>query len=188
MSRQDPSAPSPSLRLARALDFAARMHAHHRRKGAAQEPYVNHLAEVARLLAEATDGADTNLIMAGLLHDTVEDTETTFDDLEREFGPDVAGLVREVTDDKSQPKAERKRRQIQSAPQASDRAKMLKLADKISNLRSMVDSPPAGWEDDRIVEYYRWAKRVAAGCRGVNERLEALFDAACNAGPETDDA
>lgn len=162
--------------VARAADFAARQHSGHRRKGRAAEPYLNHLAEVAAILADATGGRDAALLAAGWLHDTVEDTGIEREELEEEFGEDVASLVAEVTDDKSLPKAERKRRQIETAPGKSARAKMLKLADKISNLRSLMASPPDDWERERLVEYLDWAEKVAAGCRGANPSLDALFD------------
>src|SRR5258708_38331063 len=133
------------VQLAHAADYAARQHIAQRRKGPRAEPYVNHLIEVAALLAEATDGGDVALLMAGLLHDTLEDTDTTYEDLVQRFGPDVASLVAEVTDDKSLPKEERKRLQIEKTAGKSQRAKLLKLADKTSNLRSLVASPPKGW-------------------------------------------
>ena len=114
------------VQFARALDFAARKHAHQRRKGELEEPYINHLAEVTQMLAAATEGRDTVLVVAGLLHDTIEDTETTFDELEARFGREVADLVAEVSDDKSLRKAERKRLQIEKTPTKSDRAKMIK--------------------------------------------------------------
>ena len=162
--------------FARALDFAARKHSTQRRKGEAHEPYVNHLAEVALLLAEATGGRDPNLVIAGLLHDTIEDTGTSFEELAGRFGEEVAGLVAEVTDDKSLPKAERKALQVQTSPHKSDRAKMIKIADKISNLRSILQSPPAGWSEERKREYFDWAAKVVDGCRGVNRLLEQQFD------------
>ncbi len=162
--------------LTRALDFAARKHTDQRRKGVRAEPYINHLAEVAHLLAEATGGRDPTLVIAGLLHDTIEDTETDRAELEAAFGPDVARLVAEVTDDKRLPKEVRKQRQIDAAPRKSDRAKKLKLADKISNLRAIIASPPAGWSPDRQRGYLDWACAVAQGCRGVDPWLEARFD------------
>ena len=161
-----------------AADFAARRHSSQRRKGAAGEPYVNHLVEVAALLAEATGGSDAALVAAGLLHDTLEDTATDYEELDAAFGPDIAGLVAEVTDDKSLPKAERKRRQIVGAPAASPRARLLKIADKTSNLRTLVTSPPANWDMARVVEYIDWAEKVVAGCRGLNDWLDRAFDAA----------
>ena len=167
-----------ALLLARAFDFAARKHAGQRRKGASAEPYVNHLAEVARLLAEATGGGDAQLVAAGLLHDTVEDTETTLDELAGEFGPGVAALVAEVTDDKTIEKAARKRLQVETAPRKSERARMLKLADLTSNLRSMVLSPPTDWSTERRRAYVAWARQVAAGCRGVDQTLEDAFERA----------
>lgn len=164
--------------LVRALEFAARKHRSHRRKGEAEEPYVNHLAEVTLLLAEATGGEDPVLLMAGLLHDTIEDTATTEEELAAEFGPEVAGLVAEVTDDKSLEKQERKRLQIERASLGSRRAQMLKLADKTSNVRSIVHSPPRNWSRRRKAEYLRWAARVVEHCRGANRHLEAEFDKA----------
>ncbi len=189
MRRTPPSPPSgdgngghvkenPVLLFARALDFAARKHVHQRRKGELAEPYVNHLSDVARLLAEATNGEDVTVIVAGLLHDTIEDTETSFDDLMKEFGREIADLVAEVTDDMSLPRAERKRLQVEQAPKKSMRARIIKLADKTSNLHSMIASPPKDWSVERRREYIDWADKVAAGCRGVNAYLEQEFDRA----------
>jgi (p)ppGpp synthase/HD superfamily hydrolase len=164
--------------LTRAADYAARQHIAQRRKGERAEPYINHLTEVAALLAEATAGDDVVLLMGGLLHDTLEDTDATYEDLLERFGPEVAALVAEVTDDKSLPKEERKRLQITKTPAKSRRAKLLKLADKTSNLRSLVQSPPAGWSRQRLADYVVWARDVVRSCRGLNPRLEAAFDAA----------
>jgi guanosine-3',5'-bis(diphosphate) 3'-pyrophosphohydrolase len=166
------------VRLAHAADYAARQHIAQRRKGPRAEPYVNHLTEVAALLAEATDGSDVALLMAGLLHDTLEDTDATYEDLLQRFGPDVASLVAEVTDDKSLPKEERKRLQIEHASAISHGAKLVKLADKICNLRDVADRPPAQWELTRRQEYFEWARQVIDGLRGASPRLEAAFDAA----------
>jgi len=166
------------VHLTRAVDYAARQHIAQRRKGERAEPYINHLTEVAALLAEATGGSDVVLLMGGLLHDTLEDTDSTYEDLVERFGPEVAGLVAEVTDDKSLPKEERKRLQIEKTPVKSRRAKLLKLADKTSNLRSLVQSPPVGWPQTRLRDYVGWAHDVVRSCRGLNPQLEAAFDAA----------
>jgi len=170
------------VKVARALDYAARKHVGQRRKGEAKEPYVNHLAEVAYLLAEATNGDDTNLVIAGLLHDCIEDQSVKYEELVDLFGADVADLVRDVTDDKTLLKAERKRLQVEHAPHKPDRAKMLKIADKTSNLRAIAVSPPAGWDEQRKSDYYAWAQAVVAGCRGVNAFLETKFDEAYRSG------
>jgi (p)ppGpp synthase/HD superfamily hydrolase len=164
----------------RAALFAARVHAQHRRKGAAAEPYVNHVLEVAQILAE--HGAPPEAVLAGLLHDTVEDSDKdpdpiTHERLVAEFGETVARVVAEATDDTSLPKETRKALQVKRAPHTSDAAKMLKLADKISNLRAIAGAPPAGWDHGRRVEYLGWAGRVAVGLKGVNPALDALFDA-----------
>ncbi len=171
---------TPEARLLRAAVFAARVHATHRRKGASAEPYVNHVLDVARILAE--HGAPEDAILAGLLHDTVEDSDQdpdpiTHDRLVAEFGAAIAGIVAEATDDKSLPKEQRKALQVKLAAKKSDPAKMLKLADKISNLRAIAASPPANWDHARRVEYVGWAGRVAGGLKGVNPSLDALFEA-----------
>ena len=173
--------PSALAQVVAAAHFAARAHSGQRRKGAAQEPYVNHVLEVTDLLAQATGGNDPILLMGGLLHDTVEDCGVTNEEIAEKFGAEVAALVAEVTDDKSLPKPERKRLQIVHAPHKSDRAKMLKLADKTSNLRAIVSSPP-DWPIERKREYFAWAGQVADGLRGVNATLEAGFDAAYEEG------
>lgn len=165
-----------TLLIARSWKFACDRHSHQRRKGEAQEPYVNHLAEVAELVATATEGKDVNLIVAAVLHDTVEDTDTLPSEIAAEFNDDVAGLVAEATDDKSLEKSERKRLQVVNAAKKTDRAKLLKLADKTSNLRSIANSPPKGWSQERQRDYLDWALKVAAGLRGVNPWLEARFD------------
>lgn len=167
-----------ALILARAYDFAARRHADQRRKGVAAEPYINHLTEVAALVAEGTVGGDQDLIAAAVLHDTLEDTATTFDELARLFGDRVADLVAEVTDDKSLPASERKRLQVEHAAHASRSAKIIKLADKTSNLRSLKNSPPADWSSKRKASYLVWAREVIDGCRGANPWLEEQFDEA----------
>lgn len=166
------------VKLSQAADFAARKHVDERRKGDKSEPYINHLTEVAAMLAEATEGGDAVLVMGGLLHDTIEDTGTKAEELVQHFGPEVAALVQEVTDDKSLPKEVRKRLQIEETPHKSRRAKLLKIADKTSNLRGLVVSPPAGWTAERLRDYVIWAEQVVKSCRGLNAKLEAQFDAA----------
>jgi len=163
--------------LLRAARFASEKHAAQRRKGASAEPYINHLLEVAGLVSTALDHADTNLLMAALLHDTIEDVGVTKEELATRFSADVANLVAEVTDDKSLDKAERKRLQIVHAPHTSIRAQMIKIADKISNLRSMVNSPPADWSLQRRREYFTWAKQVVDALSSPNPILKAEFDA-----------
>ena len=164
--------------LVRAYHFEAAGHSHQRRKGAAAEPYVNHLTEVAELVATASGGGDIDLINAAVLHDTVEDTKTTFDELTATFAPRVAALVAEVTNDMSLPKAERKRLQVEHVVHASPAAKLIKLADETANLWALLPSPPTDWSAERTAECFAWAERVIAGCRGTNW-LEAEFDAAC---------
>jgi (p)ppGpp synthase/HD superfamily hydrolase len=135
---------------------------------------VNHLLEVAEILA--SHGAPKLAIIAGLLHDTVEDTEVTPAELIATFGEEVAAVVAEATDDKTLPKETRKALQVSQAAKKSDVAKQLKLADKISNLRAMMQSPPRNWDHGRRTEYIGWAARVAAGLKGVNPGLDAMFE------------
>jgi GTP diphosphokinase / guanosine-3',5'-bis(diphosphate) 3'-diphosphatase len=161
-----------------ALAFAADKHRDQRRKDAAASPYINHPIALANVLVREGDVADPAVLAAALLHDTVEDTQTTPAELEAAFGPAVAAIVEEVTDDKSLPKAERKRLQVEHAATMSREAKLVKLADKICNLRDMADHPPAKWDLVRRREYFEWAKAVIDGLRGVHPKLEALFDAA----------
>ena len=166
------------LVVARAFNFASQRHSKQRRKGEAQEPYINHLAEVALLVTEATKGEDPNLVAAALLHDAVEDTPTTYEELAAIFNDDIANLVSEVTDDKTLRKAERKKLQITNAPKKSHRARILKLADKTSNLRSIAKSPPEHWDRSRKLEYIEWAIKVVSGLQGVPQTLQDNFDTA----------
>jgi GTP diphosphokinase / guanosine-3',5'-bis(diphosphate) 3'-diphosphatase len=162
--------------IMRAAHFAAARHSGQRRKGAAGEPYINHLLEVADLVAGVLAEPDANLVMAALLHDTVEDVGVTKDELVAAFGQDVADLVLELTDDKSLPKQERKRLQIVNAPRKSVRAQVIKLADKISNLRAILASPPADWSLERRREYFAWARQVVDALSAPDPRLKAEFD------------
>jgi guanosine-3',5'-bis(diphosphate) 3'-pyrophosphohydrolase len=171
---------NPTIELTRAYHFAARKHVDQRRKGAAAEPYMNHLTEVAELVAQATDG-DMDVVIAAILHDTVEDTDTTIDELRAAFGPRIASLTSEVTDDKSLPKQVRKDLQVEHAPHASRGAQIIKLADKTSNLRSLLASPPPDWSRARRDEYVDWARRVVAGCREASVWLAEQFDDAAKA-------
>ena len=161
-----------------AARFAAERHAAQRRKSRAAEPYVNHLLEVAELLASTATELDTNLIVAALLHDTIEDVGVTRAEIAARFGEDVAALVAEVSDDKSLPKETRKALQIENATHKSLRAQALSAADKIANMRSIVHSPPAGWSFERRVEYVRWARQVVARFTGLDGRLAAEFQQA----------
>jgi guanosine-3',5'-bis(diphosphate) 3'-pyrophosphohydrolase len=160
----------------KALRFAAERHREQRRKDAVASPYVNHLIAVAETLWFQGGIRDTATIVAGVLHDTIEDTETLPEEIESLFGKAVRSIVVEVTDDKGLPKSLRKRIQVETAPRISHGAKRVKLADKICNLEDILKSPPTGWEEERKREYVRWARQVVNGLRGTNARLEARFD------------
>jgi guanosine-3',5'-bis(diphosphate) 3'-pyrophosphohydrolase len=161
-----------------ALQFAAHKHRDQRRKDPEASPYINHPIALASILWNEAGVEDPPVICAALLHDTVEDTETTEAELVERFGPRIASIVMEVTDDTTAPRAERKRLQVEHAPRLSREAKLVKLADKISNVRDVATAPPAGWPLERQREYFDWAKEVVGGLRGAHARLEALFDEA----------
>lgn len=169
--------------ILRAAAFAARKHRDQRRKDVEASPYINHPLELARVLAEVGGVSDAATLCAALLHDTIEDTATTHEELMREFGPEIALLVGEVTDDKALPKAERKRLQVEHAATISEKAKRVKLADKLCNITDVTRSPPADWSLQRRREYFDWAKAVIDRLRGVDATLEAAFDAAYVARP-----
>lgn len=163
--------------LLRVALFAAERHKNQRRKDAEASPYINHPLTVANILANEGGIEDPVTLFAALLHDTIEDTATTWEELEAAFGVEVTSVVLEVSDDTSLPAAERKRLQVKHAPSVSERAKLVKIADKIANLRDLSHRPPAGWKLSRKQDYFDWAKAVVDGLRGINPRLEAAFDA-----------
>ena len=169
--------------LVRALAFAADKHRRQRRKDAEASPYINHPIDLCNILVNEANVADPAVLCAAALHDTVEDTDTTLEELAAAFGPEVSALVAEVTDDKSLPKEVRKRLQEEHAPTASFGAQQVKLADKIANLRDLSARPPATWGIERKRAYFDWCKRVIDGVRGRHATLESLFDAAYRARP-----
>ena len=164
--------------LLKALAFAADKHRHQKRKDAEASPYINHPIALANVLVDEGGVEDIEVLCAALLHDTIEDTDTTHEELVNAFGSRIAHIVAEVTDDKNLRSEERKRLQIEHAPKLSVEAKLVKLADKTCNLRDIVVRPPAKWDLTRRREYFDWAKRVVDGLRGAHPRLEAAFDAA----------
>jgi guanosine-3',5'-bis(diphosphate) 3'-pyrophosphohydrolase len=159
-----------------AAAFAAEKHRNGRRKDAEASPYINHPIQLAYILVQA-DVEDPIVLAAALLHDTIEDTNTTHDELEIVFGHEIANIVVECSDDKTQGKLERKQAQVDKAARISTRAKLVKLADKIANVSDIDGAPPAGWSLERKREYFDWAKRVVDRMRGVHPKLEARFDA-----------
>lgn len=165
-----------------AASFAADKHRLQRRKDADASPYINHPLALADILAREGGVEDAKVIAAALLHDTVEDTETSIEELEVRFGKRIASMVAEVTDDKSLSKEERKQLQITKSASKSPGAKLVKLADKIANLRDLASAPPADWSDERRTQYFEWARQVVSGLRGTNGSLEAAFDEAYSNG------
>ncbi len=161
-----------------AAAFAAHKHRNQRRKDEDATPYINHPLALAHILAIEGRVKDPATLAAAVLHDTVEDTETTLSELEQRFGKTIAGIVAEVTDDKALPKATRKHLQIEHAPHMSKRAKLVKLADKIANLRDVATHPPKDWPTSRRVEYFDWAKQVVDGIGRIHPRLQKIFDEA----------
>ena len=161
-------------KIVSAAHFAAEKHVNQKRKGG--EPYLNHLIEVAHLVSMALCEPDANVVIAALLHDTIEDVGVTAVELTERFGQDVTDLVLEVTDDKSLPKEERKRLQIEHVPKLSVGAQTIKLADKISNLRSILSSPPTHWDYERKKRYFEWGNSVVDGLTVPNPILKAEFE------------
>ena len=164
--------------LLKALAFAAHKHRDQRRKDRAASPYINHPIALASVLVREGRVDEIPVLCAALLHDTIEDTSTTRKELKRSFGARITRIVAEVTDDKRLPKATRKRLQVEHASRISREAKLVKLADKICNVRDVLRRPPAGWDRRRQREYFDWAKEVIDELRGVHPRLEKAFDAA----------
>ena len=170
--------------IIRAISFASIKHKSQSRKGKKHIPYINHPIEVVRLLWEEGKVRDKSVLIAAILHDTIEDTHTTPEEIKETFGQEVLDLVLEVTDDKSLPKKERKKLQILHAPNASKGAKQIKLADKCSNLYDIIHSPP-DWPVERKMEYIWWAVSVVDGLRGANQPLEDHFDQLVELGNQT---
>ncbi|MDA8382549.1 MAG: HD domain-containing protein [Betaproteobacteria bacterium] len=163
-------------KVLRAALFAAEKHKNQRRKDAEASPYINHPIALANVLANEGNVSDSEVLCAALLHDTIEDTDTTIEELRTHFGEAITAIVLEVTDDKSLPKDERKRLQVIHAPHASLKAKQVKLADKICNLRDILTSPPADWSLERKRAYFDWAAQVINGARDAHPGLASIFD------------
>lgn len=169
--------PDPLSLILRAAEFAAHKHRDQRRKDAGASPYINHPLSVASVLCNEGGISDPVILAAALLHDTLEDTETSYEELRGQFGEEIADVVVEVTDTKWLAKHSRKRLQISKAAHSSTRAAAVKIADKISNLRAMLATPPEGWTLQRKQEYFDWAAQVVAAVRGEHPALEQRFDA-----------
>ena len=167
---------SDLAKFIKAASFSANKHIDQKRKGDSASPYINHPLEVANLLVNVGKVEDVEVLTAAVLHDTIEDTGTTKEEITELFGEKVCQMVLEVTDDKSLPKAERKQKQIEHAPHLSEGAKQIKLGDKISNITDVMNDPPAGWSKERRLEYIEWGEKVVAGLRGANPALENRFD------------
>lgn len=170
--------------LLSALHFSSIKHRDQRRKDAAQSPYINHPIQVVQTLWDVGGVRDESTLVAAILHDTIEDTATSPEEIRARFGEQVLTLVLEVTDDKSLPQLERKRLQIEHAPHLSPGAKLIKLADKLSNLTDVLHAPPTDWSLQRKQEYLRWTEQVVAGLRGTNPALEQKYDETLEAGKQ----
>lgn len=171
--------------ILKAMRFSAEKHNDQRRKDSKSSPYINHPIQVAERLYSVGGVRDAALLAAAILHDTIEDTDATPDEIQREFGSEVLGLVLEVTDDRSLPKEVRKQLQVETAAKKSPRAKLLKLADKLCNVKDLVESPPADWSMKRRREYLAWTEKVVLGMRGSNRELEELYDEVLKRGKQS---
>ena len=175
----------PSSAILAALNFAAQKHSRQRRKDLEASPYINHPIAVAEVLSRIGGITDLLTLQSAILHDTIEDTETTPEELEENFGPKVRLIVQELTDNKSLPKQERKRLQVEHARNLSAAGKLIKIADKICNVSEITATQPAEWPLQRKLEYLDWAEKVVSGCRGCNPALEEHFDAVLKKGRES---
>ena len=171
--------------ILKAADFAAYKHRNQKRKDEEKTPYINHPIAVAKIISEIGNVEDPEVLAAALLHDTIEDTKTTPEELIENFGERVCHLVQEVTDDKTLPKLERKQRQIDHAKEISKDAALIKLGDKISNVTDITYTPPTHWDNERRLEYLEWAEEVINNCPKVNEALENYFAKTIKTGRES---
>ncbi len=162
--------------ILKAVKFSAEKHKKQRRKGTDETPYINHPIEVAEMLWRVGEVRDVDVIIAAILHDTIEDTKTTAQEVEEHFGARVRSLVEEVTDDKKLEKEDRKRLQIEHAPTLSSEAKQIKLADKTANIHDVAFAPPPDWSHERRLNYLVWSDKVVVGLRGSNQHLENHYD------------
>ena len=170
--------------ILKAAHFAAQKHRDQRRKDKDVSPYINHPIFVANIISEISNVEDPVVLAAALLHDIIEDTETTVEELIDNFGKRVCSLVQEVTDDKTLPKLERKQRQIDHAKEISEGAALIKLGDKISNVTDITNTPPTDWDSNRRLEYFDWAEKVIINCPKVNTSLEKYFKYSIQKGRE----
>ncbi|OSQ45815.1 phosphohydrolase [Thalassospira sp. MCCC 1A01428] len=163
--------------LLKSVDFAARAHRDQRRKGPAREPYINHPIEVSRLIVECEPDTAEDVLCAAILHDVIEDCGATHGEIASCFNENIANIVLEVSDDKALPRDERKAMQIKQAPELSNDAKLVRLADKIANVGAMLTDTPLGWDQSQILGYVDWAEAVVTPCRAVSQNLSDRFDA-----------
>lgn len=170
--------------ILKAAHFAAKKHRDQRRKDEDASPYINHPISVAKIISEIGNVEDPEVLAAALLHDTLEDTETTVEELIDNFSQRVCSLVQEVTDDKTLPRLQRKQRQIDHANETSEGAVLIKLGDKISNVTDIANIPPTNWDRNRRLEYFDWAEKVINNCPKVNEKLENHFKDSIQKGRE----
>ena len=170
--------------ILKAAHFSAQKHSKQRRKDEDASPYINHPISVAKIISEIGNVEDPEVLAGALLHDTLEDTETTVEELIENFGERVCILVQQVTDDKNLPKLQRKQRQIDHAKEILEGAALIKLGDKISNVTDITNTPPTNWDSNRRLEYFDWAEKVINNCPQVNEKLENYFKASIQKGRE----
>ena len=160
----------------KALRTASIAHKFQMRKDG-QTPFINHPIQVAELISSVGGIQDEVILSAAILHDIIEDTTTTYDEVKNTFGFVIADIVMECSDNKDLPKAERKRLQVVNVSKKSYEAKIVKLADKIANMTDIIVNPPNDWDKERKLEYFYWAKEVVdEGLRGINSGLELMFD------------
>ncbi|MFZ9848658.1 MAG: HD domain-containing protein [Flavobacteriales bacterium] len=161
--------------LFKALNYSAEQHKAQRRKGMESVPYINHPIKVTNIITQFIPDASDDLICAAILHDVVEDTDATIDDIKNKFGDAIASIVQEVTDDKSISKAESRRKQIENAPKLSYNAKIIRVCDKISNVRDICGENIPDWDYKTKIEYLNWAEQVVYALDKFHEELQFAF-------------
>lgn len=165
--------------LAKILDaavFAAEKHQGDVRKNNQRSPYITHPLLVAQAIVEIGEIQETAILAAAILHDTIEDTKTTREEIRERFGDEILSIVLEVTDDKTLPKMVRKRLQVAHAAELSYEARIVKLGDKLINCRDILNDPPDYWPLKRRQDYIQWGADVIFRIRGTNPKLEEAFD------------
>lgn len=164
-------------KIEKSRNLAMARHSGQCRPNRGRDLKIDHIEEVARLVEES--GGNHDEIVAAWLHDIIEDTETIIEEIEELFGDDIAQLVDGLTDPpefSSMLLDFRKFQQAQRLLLKGNGVKRVKLCDQISNVRSVINDPPLGWDNKKCLAYIEGAKSIADVCYGISECLDNIFD------------